>query len=314
MRTGAPASAETASSCSSPPATASGDAWTVGRLLAWTSDHFAKRGLDEARLSAEILLAHALSCPRISLYTQFDSVPADEALATYRGFVKRAAEHEPIAHLVGVKEFYSLDFAVDSRVLVPRPETEVLVECAVDHLASLPGERERVVLDLGTGSGCIAIALAKQVDSVRVVATDVSPEALEVARGNAERHGVAERIDFVEAHGLALPDDVLADGGFDLILSNPPYISESDHAALEKHVRDYEPRMALTDGGDGLSFYRDIGSSAAPLLAPGGLVMVEIGDGAGDAVADAVGASLVERKRVRDRTVGVERVVVFGAP
>lgn len=312
MRTEAPASADTASS-SSRPASASGDAWTVGRLLAWTSDHFARRGLDEARLSAEILLGHALSCPRISLYTRFDTVPADDALSRFRGFVKRAAEHEPIAHLVGVKEFYSLDFAVDSRVLVPRPETEVLVECAVDHLASLPEGRDPVVLDLGTGSGCIAIALAKQVGSVRVVATDVSADALEVARENAERHGAMERIEFVEADELALPTEFIPDGGFDLILSNPPYISESDHAALEQHVREYEPRLALTDGGDGLSFYRAIGCGAAPLLADGGLVMVEIGDGAGDAVADALGASLVEKRRVRDRTVGVERVMVFGA-
>lgn len=312
MRVGSPAGVNAAAS-SAREAAPSGDSWTVGRLLTWTSDHFAKRGLEESRLSAEILLAHALSCPRISLYTRFDTVPADEVLAQYRGFVKRAADHEPIAHLVGVKEFYSLDFAVDARVLVPRPETEVLVECAVDHLAGLPEGREAVVLDLGTGSGCIAIALSKQVGSVRVVATDVSAEALEVARANAARHGVEKRIEFVEADGPALPEAVRPKNGFDLIVSNPPYISASDHAALEANVRDHEPRFALTDGGDGLSFYRAIGERGAALLADGGFVMVEVGAGAADAVAVAIGASLREMRRVRDRTVGVERVMVFGA-
>ncbi len=288
--------------------------WTISRLLSWTAEYLERVGVDDARLSAEVLLAHAAACRRIDLYARFDQGMGAEATAKFRELVKRAAGHEPIAYLVGQKEFFSLPFTVTSDVLIPRSETELLVECVIDHCVKR-GLTEPKLLDLGTGSGCIAIAVATQNVGARVVATDVSPAALEVARGNAERHEVADRVTLVEADGLSLPGESVPDGGFDVLMSNPPYIAVDEVAGLDANVRDHEPRVALTDGGDGLSFYRMLAEGGRAVLADGGVVVVEVADGLAEParrVFEEAGG-FEHDGTWKDRVVGRERVLMFSA-
>lgn len=252
--------------------------WTVGRLLSWTSDHLAGVEVDSPRLSSEILLAHAMACKRIDLYCRFDEVPGESVLAGFRELVRRAVKHTPIAYLVGRKEFYSLSFEVNGDVLIPRPETETLVERAI-HVCNGCDGGSVEVLDVGTGSGCIIIALLDQSPNTRGTAGDISAAALEVARRNAECHKVSERIRFVEADCLKLPADAVPDGGFDLIVSNPPYVAQGEMATLDQAVRDYEPSIALTDGADGLSFFKSLAGDGPMMLREGGAMLVEIGAG-----------------------------------
>ncbi len=289
--------------------------WTIARLLEWTQKHFEAKGLDEPRLAAEILLATALSCKRIELYTRFDQVPEPPQLDVFRDFVKRAAEHAPIAHIVGTKEFFSLEFEVSPAVLIPRPETELVVEKAIDYVRKELEEESHIeFLDMGTGSACIAIAILKYLPDAKAIGSDISTEALEIAAKNAEKHGVTDRLTLVEADGLNLPADAVPEGGFDLIVSNPPYIRAEEMAGLDANVRDYEPTGALTDGGDGLAFYRLLASEkAAKLLKPGGMLFAEIGE---DQAADvcvifADDARFQHICTYRDLTGPHDRVVQF---
>lgn len=295
------------------------DVWTIGRLVQWTTDHLTRRDVSDARLSAEVLLASAAGCRRIELYTRFEQTLADDVLERFREWVRRAARGEPIAYLVGEKEFYSLAFAVTPAVLIPRPETEVLVQCVIDHCNAVAMRSPRL-LDLGTGSGCIAVTVATQLSGATIVATDTSREALELAESNAARHGVsgqqagsASRVRFVEADRLSLPPDCVPNGGFDVIMSNPPYVPKDAMDALHPTVRDFEPHAALTDGGDGLSFYQSVASDAPGLLATGGVVFVEIDDKSASRVIEEVEArgGLTHRQTWRDRVVGSERVLMF---
>ena len=270
--------------------------WPIGRLLTWTTEYLARAGLEEPRLCAELLLAHALSCRKIELYTRFEQIPDDGRRAAFRDLVRRAAAHEPIAYLVGHKEFYSLDFEVSPAVLIPRPETELLVDKVVEHCRGL-GDRPVRLWDLGTGSGCIAVAVLSRVPQATAVASDVCPEALAVARRNAERHGLGGRLAFVEADGLRLPADIRnGDGGggrdgFDILVSNPPYVAEREWASLPPEVREYEPRTALAGGEDGLAFYRWIAAEAHEALACGGSVWLELGAGQRDGVFELFGGT-----------------------
>lgn len=286
--------------------------WTIGRLLSWTSDYFCEHDIEDARLSAEVLLAHAADCRRIDLYTRFDTVLDGERLGRFREWVKRAASHEPIAYLVGEKEFFSLPFHVTPDVLIPRAETETVVEAVVDHCAR-EGLTKPRILDVGTGSGCIAVALLVQLPDATGVATDCSTAALDVAKGNARRYGVLDRLTLAEADRLAIHADVVPAGGFDVLVSNPPYVARDAMEGLDAVVRDFEPHEALTDGADGLSFYRSIATDAARLLAPGGVVVVEVDDGRAQAVIETAvsGGVLVHRETCRDRVAGGERVVMF---
>lgn len=288
--------------------------WTIGSLLKWTSEYLSKHGVAEARLSAEVLLAHAAQCRRIDLYARFEKSLDERHLPRFRDWVRRAASHEPIGYLVEEKEFFSLPFRVTQDVLIPRPETEVLVECALDHCLKAGLDQPRL-LDLGTGSGCIAIALLVQLPGAQAVATDISAAALEVARVNAERHHVSDRLRLIEADGLALPADVVPEDGFELLLSNPPYVSANAVTKLDACIRDYEPAVALSDGGDGLSFYRQIAREGTALIAPNGVVLVEIGDGQAAKVIDTMQEpGLLRHEQTRkDRVVGQERVLKFVA-
>jgi len=286
--------------------------WTIGRLLSWTSDHFGRHQVVDARLASEVLLAHAVQCRRIDLYTRFESILEPERVECFRGWVRRASAHEPIAYLVGQKEFFSLSFKVTSDVLIPRAETETLVECVLDH-CDKAGLTHPRLLDLGTGTGCLAIASLVNLPEATGVATDVSVAALEVARSNAARHGVTDRLTLIEVDRLALPEGAVPRGGFEVLMCNPPYIPASAMDKLELDVRDYEPSLALTDGGDGLSFYRMIASDSPSLLAPDAMVFVEIGDGAAQAVVEVMTAvgNLEHRQTRKDRIVGHERVLAF---
>ncbi len=290
--------------------------WTVGKLLNWTRQHLESRGIEDARLCAELLLADTLDCERIILYTRFDEQPTDGQRSTFREMVKAAADHKPIAYLIGRKEFYSLGFTVTPDVLIPRPETELLVECAEAWCAARAAREVFDVLDVGTGSGCISITIAKRNEAVRAVATDISAAAVAVARGNAEHHGVADRIRFFEADMLHLPDaarpDGKADGRFDIIVSNPPYVAERDRAELPANVRDYEPGIALFCGDDGLDAYRRLADDATGYLKPDGLLLVEVGDDqAGDVEMILTREPDVQLESRHQDMAGIERALAF---
>jgi release factor glutamine methyltransferase len=259
--------------------TAADQPWTVGRLLAWTTEWLAARGAESARLDAEVLLAHVRGCPRIALYTAFDEPVAEPQRARFRDLVRRRGAGEPVAYLVGSREFVSLPFAVTPDVLVPRPETEGLVVRVIDLCKTAESPR---IVDVGTGSGAIAVTLAKHLPKARIVATDISVAALEVARANAARHGVAERITFAACDLL---DDPAAAGSWDVIASNPPYVREDEFETLPPDVRLYEPRGALVAGPRGVEVVERLAKAAADRLEPGGWLVVEIGP----AVATAAG-------------------------
>jgi len=241
------------------------EAWTPLRLIAWTQGFFAKGGVDAPRLTAEILLAHALSCDRVRLYLDFDKPLGAPELAAFRELVRRRAAGEPTAWLTGRREFLGHVFRVDPLVLVPRPETELLVEAAI---ALLP--QEGTLLDLCTGSGCIAISAALARPDARVVATEISTEALAVARENAAALGAA--VEFLEGD---LYGPVAAGERFDLIVSNPPYVPAGEIEGLSREVR-REPRIALDGGKDGLDVIRRIVSCAPSRLRPDGLLVIEM--------------------------------------
>ncbi|HUS63762.1 MAG TPA: peptide chain release factor N(5)-glutamine methyltransferase [Kofleriaceae bacterium] len=263
------------------------ETWTPLRVLEWTTRRLATAGVDAARLEAQVLLAHALACDRVALYTMFDKPLAPEELTRYRDLVKRRLAGEPVAYLVGHQEFWSLDLAVDPRVLIPRRDTETAVELVLDRIADRAAAI--AVADVATGAGPLALAMARELPAARVVATDLSEDALEVARGNAERLGLADRIELRAGDLLtALPEGVL----FDVLVSNPPYVKSGDIAGLSPEVR-REPRAALDGGADGLDALRRLAAGAAPHLRPGGLIALEHGFDQGAevrALLDATGA------------------------
>lgn len=245
--------------------------WTIGRLLDWTTTFLTQKGFESARLDTQVLLSHCLGCEKIQLYTRFEEEASDNVRQRFRELVKRRVEGCPVAYLVGQKEFFSLVFEVGSAVLIPRPDTEDLVmEC----LRLAKPMIEPTILDLGTGSGNIAITLAKQHKTARVTAVDLSPDALTVAQRNAAKHGVAERVRFL--HGdLFTP--VAAEDRFDFVVSNPPYIQSGEIPHLERNVRDYEPHLALDGGADGFAVFDRIVRESAGYLKPRGYLIMEIG-------------------------------------
>lgn len=248
--------------------------WTFGRLLTWTAEHFSAAGIDSARLDAEVLLAHARRCKRIELYTVYDETPPTALRESFKTLVKRRCAGEPVAYLVGAKEFYSLSFEVTPDVLIPRPETETLVVALTDRARACdPGERRRKIADVGAGSGVLAVCAAKYIADADVLATDTSAAALRVAQRNAERHGVADRTFFVQADLFPASKPAM---GLDFILSNPPYVTTAELAGLDPTVRDREPRAALDGGPEGTSVIERLLPAAARQLRPGGVLLVEI--------------------------------------
>jgi release factor glutamine methyltransferase len=245
--------------------------WTIGRLLAWTTDFLRRRGSDSPRLDAEVMLAHVLAWERVQLYTHYEEEVGERARGAYRELVRCRAEGSPVAYLVGRKEFYSLPLEVSPEVLIPRPESEFVVVEFLEVAKTLDHPR---AVDVGTGSGCLAIACTHQHRGASFIAIDISAGALELAHKNAGRHGLADRIDFRQGDLL---EPVRDEPPFDVILSNPPYIPTDVIPTLERGVRDYEPHTALDGGPDGLRVVARLIDQAVPLLRPDGHLILEIG-------------------------------------
>jgi release factor glutamine methyltransferase len=262
--------------------------WTVLELLRWTAGHFAARGIESARLDAECLLAHALGTERLQLYLDTEKPVLGPERGRFRELVRRRAElRVPVAQLTGRKEFWSLPLEITAEVLVPRPETETLVGAVLDLCAGR--ESELSVLDVGTGSGAVALAIASERPKAKVTASDISPAALAVARRNAESLGLSDRVHTV----LGDVYEPVAGRRFDVVVSNPPYLAESEAANLAPELT-HEPRSALFAGADGLGVLRRLAAGAAAHLAPGGLFAVEIAPGQAEAVTRlCVGSGLV---------------------
>ena len=285
--------------------------WSIGTLLQWTNDFFARHEIDEPRLSAELLLAHVLGCSRMELYTQFEKVPGPAEIEKFRDLVKKRREHAPVAYLIGKSWFFSMEFAVSPDVLIPRPDTETLVETAIRSVRLATTWEKPEILELGVGSGCISIALARHVPESRVIATDISEAALAVAEVNARGAGVLERVrllrgDLYEALG-SLP----VRPRFHLTVATPPYIATGQIAALMPEVKDHEPRVALDGGETGLAFYHRIVAGASEYLLPGGMLLMETGFDQAAAVAGIIGdcGKFSEPRIIRDAA-GHQRCVM----
>ncbi len=285
------------------------DVWSNQRLLEWTTDHFKKAGAESARLEAEILLAESLGCQRIELYTRYNEVPPADEMAQFRAWVKRRAAGEPVAYIVGYREFYSLRFDVNANVLIPRPETEHLVVAALEAAKDYDGKPLRVI-DVGTGSGCVAIAMAKHLDRESVIgAIDLSPDAIAVAYQNALKHEVDGKIKFFTGDLLeALP---AGSNPVHLIVSNPPYIGHQESDTVEDQVKNFEPSMALFAGDKGTEIIERLIAQSVPMLLPKGQLLFETSPSVMDACVNLVesqdGLELVEI--IKDLA-GLKRIVV----
>jgi len=253
---------------------------TVLEGIQKSAEFLGKKEVESPRLQAELLLAHVLKLPRMKLYLNFERALTSSETDAFRELIRRRGQREPLQHIVGSTSFCGLEITVDKRVLVPRPETELLAEAGWQFLSTLHSQPS-TVLDVGTGSGCIAIALAVKNPGAKVVALDVSVDALELARRNAAQNGAGERIEFIHGDAFgALPSGMQ----FDLIITNPPYIASGEIESLDPEVRDYDPRGALDGGPDGLVFYRRFAVEAKPFLKSGGRIMLEFGDDQADAI------------------------------
>jgi release factor glutamine methyltransferase len=263
---------------------------TVLEGIQKSAEFLAKKAVESPRLQAELLLAHVLTLERMKLYLNFDRALTPAEIDGLRELVRRRGQREPLQHIVGSTSFCGLEIAVNRHVLIPRPETEQLAEAGWKFLSALKpasgqsaaaADQPSTALDFGTGSGCIAIALALKTTSATIQALECSPEALDIAKKNAARHGVENRIQFISGDSFAaLP----AGSRFDLIISNPPYVASVEIDSLEPEVRDHDPRGALDGGADGLDFFRRFAAEAQPFLKTGGRLMAEFGDGQADAL------------------------------
>jgi release factor glutamine methyltransferase len=284
--------------------------WTIGRLLNWTTDFLREKGAESPRLDAEVLLAHVRGCQRIELYTAFEEPASEELRQRFRELVKQRAAGKPVAYLVGQREFFSLPFEVTPDVLIPRPETELLVVRALDLAKQVPlSERTDGIqlADVGTGSGILAVTFAKRVPTAQVTAIDVSPAALAVARRNAERHGVTDRVEFVEGD---LFSGLPAEQRFDLIVSNPPYVTSAEMKELAGDVRGFEPALALDGGELGTAVIERLIAQAAGRLTAAGWLLMEISPTIVERVESLLEtAPQLERRPTKNDLAGLPRVV-----
>jgi release factor glutamine methyltransferase len=271
---------------------------TVLEAIQRSGEFLGRKGVESPRLQAELLLAHVLKLKRMQLYLSFERSLSEAETAQYRDSIQRRGEREPLQHIIGSTNFCGLEIAVNRHVLVPRPETELLAEQGWMFLNTIDAKAGRPprALDLGTGSGCIAIALAARCATAELTAIDKSTEALNVARKNADARGVIDRIQFLHGDAFAALEN---DRRFDLIISNPPYIPSAEIATLQPEVRDFDPTAALDGGADGLAFFQLIGEAGRSFLDPAGKCMVEFGDGQ----AAAVKKIFLEQKWIVDAVI-----------
>ena len=281
--------------------------WTIGRILKWTEQYFKDKGIESPRLDAEVLLAHVLEKQRIYLYVHFDEPLQPGELAAYREMIKKRVLRVPVAQILGEKEFMGLTFKVTADTLVPRPDTEILVQAAVDRLRAMAGEEPLRFADIGTGSGAICLSVLHYLAGTVADTVDISPAARAVAEENAASLGLADRITF-HTGDLLQP---LSGISFAAILSNPPYIPEADIVKLAPEVRLKEPHTALSGGQDGLDFYRRLANEAPAMLVPGGFTAFEVGIHQAGDVADLLKANaLIDRTEILPDYAGIDRVVV----
>jgi release factor glutamine methyltransferase len=285
--------------------------WTTRKLLLWMAERFKAKDIDSPRVVAEMLLSHVLSCERMRLYMDSDRPASPAELAHLRELVARAAKHEPVQYLVGHAWFFSRQFKVDRSTLIPRSCTETLVEHVLQWLRLNPGHAAPLVADIGTGTGCIGISIAAQVADAHIVATDIIPEALELAQANAAAHKVGDRMEFIKGDGVQAIVDAKPGVRFDVIASNPPYIPDSEwESQVARNVKDFEPATALRGGPVGLNVIRPLIAQAAPLLKAGGLLAIEIADAQKDAVIELANATgLLENISVLKDHEGLWRVL-----
>jgi release factor glutamine methyltransferase len=292
--------------------------WTTRRLLAWIAEAFARHGLESPRLCAELLVAHVVGCDRLRLYTDPDRPASPLERDTLRDLVGRALRHEPVQYLVGEAWFHALPFHVDRRVMVPRPSTETIIEQVLLHCRALPGfgglkgSGEGITIaDVCTGSGCIAVSLLRTLTGARAIATDISADALEVARLNARRHQVADRIDFLQGDLLSPLEIHPAGLHLHYIVANPPYVPDAEWDDVPPNVKDYEPAIALRGGPDGLALLRRLVEDAPARLRPGGLLAVELASASAPAALDLARAQpLLTDARIEPDLDGLPRVLV----
>ena len=281
--------------------------WTIGRILKWTEQYFKDKGIESPRLDAEVLLAHVLEKQRIYLYVHFDEPLQPAELAAYREMIKQRVLRVPVAQILGEKEFMGLTFKVTADTLVPRPDTEILVQAAVDRLRAMAGEEPLRFADIGTGSGAICLSVLHYLSDTVADTVDISPAARAVAEENAASLGLADRVTF-HTGDLLQP---LSGISFVAILSNPPYIPEADIAKLAPEVRLKEPHTALSGGPDGLDFYRRLAKEAPAMLVPGGFMAFEVGIHQAEPVAALAKANpLIARTEILPDYAGIDRVVV----
>jgi release factor glutamine methyltransferase len=286
------------------------ESWTILKILHWTTDYFKKHNVSEPRSSAEVLLAHVLSQDRLFLYLNYDRPMLPQELSAYRACVKRRVAGEPSQYITGTQEFWSLPLRVNPEVLIPRPETEVLVEAVLDFIRRDPAvEANSAILDLGTGSGAIAIALARELSGAKIVAVDLSMPALQLARENARFNQVEKQLQFVQADIFSgIPG---ASEKFDSIVSNPPYVSFAEFNQLPREIRDYEPRRALDGGPDGLTAVRHLIVKAPAILRRGGGLFLEMGAGQAETVSTLISKSQEYKSfSILKDFSGIDRVMV----
>ncbi|TXD31415.1 peptide chain release factor N(5)-glutamine methyltransferase [Lujinxingia vulgaris] len=259
-----------------------GPPWTILKILRWTTDFLGERGVDSPRVDAEVLLSYALDLPRIQLYAQFDRPLIESELATYRAMIKRRATGEPVAYIIGERDFWSITLKTDARALIPRPDTETLVEAALKVLPTADESTRLRVADIGTGTGAIALALATERPDLDLAATDQAAPTLELAKENADALDLSDRVSFFQGDLLdALPAEWRS---LDMLVSNPPYIGTTEREQLMRDVRDFEPEGALFSGEDGLDILRRLIPASFNALKPGAFLLLEIGYRQGSAV------------------------------
>ena len=286
--------------------------WTIGKILKWTEEYFQKYNIENPRLDAEVLLGYVMNKERIFLYVHFDQPLDSEELAKFKECIKKRAMKMPVAYITGVREFMGLDFKVTEATLIPRPDTEILVETAMERLGKIAGNEAgtgKCFADLGTGSGAICLSILNYMKEIEAVTVDISPKAIAVAKENAEKFAVSDRIEFLEGDFLKPLENK---GKFTAILSNPPYIPKQDILGLESDVKDFEPIGALDGGIDGLDFYRQLLVKSANYIEDGGFLAIEIGINQSQAILEMAKRNLMWGKvEVIKDLAGIDRCVVL---
>ncbi|MBI5464494.1 MAG: peptide chain release factor N(5)-glutamine methyltransferase [Ignavibacteriales bacterium] len=282
--------------------------WTIRELMKLAISHLQTKGIDEARLNVELLLAHTLNIARINLYTQFERILTDDEVKAFRSVVERRLKREPVQYIIGSANFMGIPLFVNQHVLIPRPETETLVEQVMLICRDLQSNKEIRLLDIGTGSGNIPVAVAKFVKNASCVSVESDRRCIELAEENVRRYGLGDQIRLLQC-------DVFADDwtkgmrGFDILVSNPPYVSVDEWEFLQPEVRLFEPKSAVTDGDDGLRFYRRLASLGRKLLVSSGIILLEVGFGQAQAVMNLLTASGYFDVKVQSDLQGIPRVV-----